>query len=866
VASRYNHRDAEPRQRARWEEARVFEANGPGSPAKKKAYILEMFPYPSGRIHMGHVRNYSMGDVIARTRKAQGYDVLHPMGWDAFGLPAENAAIERGEHPGRWTYENIATMRGQLKKLGLSIDWSREFATCDPSYYVHQQRLFLDFFKAGLVHRWQAKVNWDPIENTVLANEQVVDGRGWRSGALVETRRLDQWFFRTTAFAQDMLDALGTMGGWPEKVRTMQANWIGRSQGLRFSFPWASETTLPDAALSEIEVFTTRPDTLFGASFVGIAAEHPVAVACGKKNLALAEYLESCQRSGTTEEALETAEKTGFDTGLRVAHPFDPTLELPVYVANFVLVEYGTGAIFGCPAHDQRDLDFALKYGLSVRPVVLPAEASAAEFAIEKTAYTGGGTLIGSDFLDGLSVDDAKGAAIERMVAIERGEATTVWRLRDWGVSRQRYWGCPIPIIRCAVCGPVPVPDDQLPVRLPEDVTFDSPGNPLERHPSWKHTLCPCCGGAAERETDTLDTFADSSWYWARFCGQPDDRPTDLAAAAYWLPVDHYIGGVEHAVLHLLYARFFARGMQSVGHINVSEPFANLFTQGMVTHATFKSEDGRWLSPAEIEFRGAEAFESATGGAVAVGGIEKMSKSKKNTVDPEEIVATYGADVARLFVLSDSPPERDVEWTAAGVEGSWRFVQRLWSTLEAVAEEKCGGGPLAEAVNATDEALALRRLGHRAVEAVSNGIEGFRFNAAIAHIHELTTALRKTDGSLDIEMAKARLEVAGLLVRLVNPFLPHLAEEAWTLLGGEGLVALAAWPNPNPALTALDEITLPVQVNGKKRGEITVAKGLDNATVERLALSLDEISPFVRGLSVKKTVIVPDRIINIVVG
>lgn len=862
MAERYNHREVEQRQRARWNEARLFEAGQP-DPDRKKCYVLEMFPYPSGRIHMGHVRNYSMGDVIARRRHAGGDQVLHPMGWDAFGLPAENAAFERGAHPRDWTLANIDAMREQIKLLGFALDWTREFATCEAGYFKHQQAMFQQMWAADLIYRRKQMVNWDPVEHTVLANEQVVDGRGWRSKALIERRELEQWVFRTTAFASDLTDAVQKLDQWPEKVRIMQANWIGRSSGLQFRFRLDPATPAPDGTQA-FEVYTTRPDTLFGAAFAAISPDHALARALAGSRADVAAFIAECQRSGTSEAAIETQEKRGIDTGLRVVHPFDPDQTLPVWVGNFVLMDYGTGAIFGCPAHDQRDLDFARKYGLPVLPVVIPDGVDVATVQIGDEAWTGPGVLANSHFLDGLSIEEAKEAAINRMEAEGAGVRKVNYRLRDWGMSRQRYWGCPIPVIHCDSCGAVPVPASQLPVELPQDVTFDTPGNPLDRHPTWKHVDCPSCGRPARRETDTLDTFVDSSWYWARFCGQPQDRPTDLAAVAHWLPVDHYIGGVEHAVLHLLYSRAFARAMHQTGHIGLDEPFAHLFTQGMVTHATFKSHDGRWLNPTEVETRdrdgGSVVVEIATGQPVTVGPSEKMSKSVRNTVDPTEIIETYGADVARLFVLSDSPPERDVEWSEAGAEGAWRFVQRVWALVS-----EMGAAPAAPVGELEGPALDLRRLTHKTIASVTAGIDGFRFNTAIAALHEFVGAVRRADRAspgMDVAIGEA----LRVLVRLLQPFTPHLAEECWQVLGGEGFLIKAGWPVADPALLSTDSVTLAVQVNGKRRGELTVAKSLAQDIVQAEALALPGVQAFVEGREIKKVIIVPGRIVNIVVA
>jgi leucyl-tRNA synthetase len=855
MATRYDPQAAETRWRAAWDAADLFKAKSPAEAGDApKAYILEMFPYPSGRVHMGHVRNYAMGDVVARHRRANGYNVLHPMGWDAFGMPAENAALQRGVHPGKWTYENIAAMRAQLKKLGLSLDWSREFATCDPDYYGAQQALFLKMLDKGLVYRKASKVNWDPVDNTVLANEQVVDGRGWRSGAVVEQRELTQWFFRITHYADDLLQEVQKLERWPEKVRTMQANWIGRSEGLQMRFEFSGET--PAGFENGVDIFTTRPDTLFGASFIALSPDHPLTLQLAQGNAALTAFRAECAAVGTSEEAIEKAPKLGFDTGLTVQHPFDPERTLPVWVANFVLMGYGTGAIFGCPAHDQRDIEFARKYGLDVVPVVLPPNADPATFDVQDDAYTGPGTIFHSAFLDGLAIDDAKRMAISKIESQGLGEGKVNYRLRDWGVSRQRYWGCPIPIVHCEACGIVPVPADELPLRLPDDVTFDKPGNPLERHATWKDTTCPTCKGKARRETDTLDTFVDSSWYWARFAS-----PDDMAERAYWLPVDQYVGGVEHAVLHLLYARFFARAMRDVGELDLpsGEPFAGLFTQGMVTHETYKSAKGDWLEPSDVAFKAGAWFEIATGAPVSVGPIEKMSKSKKNTVDPDAIIQAFGADTARWFVLSDSPPERDVEWTQSGAEGAARFVQRIWSIFDALPDSK------APAPGTDEASMALRKASHKAVAAIDRAINEFRFNSAVASIHEWVTALKKAEADTG-SVTGARFEGASMLARCLTPFMPHLAESCWERLGEFGFVSAAAWPMPDPALLEDDSVTMAVQVNGKRRGEITVSKALTKDAVEAAAFAEPDVATFLDGKVVKKTIVVPGRIVNIVVA
>jgi leucyl-tRNA synthetase len=837
---RFDHQAAEARWQALWDQRQSFAAHDDS--AKPKSYVLEMFPYPSGRIHMGHVRNYTMGDVVARTRRAQGFEVLHPMGWDAFGMPAENAAMEKGVHPGGWTRANIAAMRAQLKRLGFALDWSRELATCEPDYYGQEQALFLDMLAAGLVYRKESAVNWDPVDMTVLANEQVIDGRGWRSGALVERRKLNQWFLKITDFADDLVDGLKTLDQWPDKVKLMQENWIGRSTGLRFTFAVEGG--------GSFDVFTTRPDTLFGASFAAIAADHPLARQCGETNPALAAFIAECQAGGTAAADIETQEKLGFDTGLSVIHPLDASIRLPVFVANFVLMDYGTGALFGCPGHDQRDLDFARKYQLPVIRVV--AEEGEEKAPIHDEAYTGPGRMVNSRWLDGMSADEARAAVIARAEAEGWGEGVTQYRLRDWGVSRQRYWGTPIPIIHCEICGAVPVPKKQLPVVLPEDVTFDVPGNPLDRHPTWKHVDCPQCGKPARRETDTLDTFTNSSWYFIRFASAPDDRPFDPALAAKWLPVGQYIGGVEHAILHLLYARFWTRALQHIGMLDVAEPFAGLFTQGMVTHETYSRPQGEglppmWFTPDEVERTGTSATLKDDGLAVEIGRVIKMSKSKKNVIDPDAILGRYGADAVRWFVLSDSPPERDLAWSEAGIDGAWRFVQRVWRLAEDTATAADGAAD-----------VKLDRIVHRAIAAVTSDIEKLQFNKAVARLYELVGALERSTAG------PSRRAGVITLVQLVGPMAPHLAEEAWALLGQDGLVCDAAWPVADPALLVDDEVTIAVQVNGKLKGDFTAAKGSDKAALEAAALALPNVQRTLDGAAPKKIIVVPDRLVNIV--
>ena len=860
AVERYNAKETEPRWQEVWSERELFRTHN--DDPRPKYYVLEMFPYPSGRIHMGHVRNYTMGDVVARYKRARGFNVLHPMGWDAFGMPAENAAMQNKVHPKEWTYANIDTMRKQLKSMGLSLDWSREIATCDPSYYKHQQRMFLDFLEAGLVTRKTAKVNWDPVDQTVLANEQVIDGRGWRSGALVEQRELTQWFFKITDFAAGLDARLDTLERWPEKVRLMQRNWIGRSEGLLVRFALDPATT-PSNDVS-LEIYTTRPDTLFGAKFLAVAPDHPLAKAVAENDPELGAFIEECRRMGTAQEAIDKAEKLGFDTGIRATHPFDPDWQLPVYVANFILMEYGTGAIFGCPAHDQRDLDFVNKYGLGNIPVVCPPDQDPATFTVTDTAYDGDGRLINSRFLDGMSIGDAKEEVARRLEAETRngrpvGERKVNYRLRDWGISRQRYWGCPIPVIHCERCGVLPVPRENLPVRLPEDVSFELPGNPLDRHPTWRHVSCPQCRGEARRETDTMDTFVDSSWYFARFTDPKDTEvPTDPDIADSWLPVDQYIGGIEHAILHLLYSRFFTRAMRRVDLVGIDEPFDGLFTQGMVVHETYRDPAGNWVQPADIRIEAdggsRRAFHVKTSEPIEIGSIEKMSKSKKNTVDPDDIIASYGADTARWFMLSDSPPERDVIWTEEGVQGAWRFVQRVWRIVGEVAE----AGRTAEA--GTE---ALRRAAHKALAAVQDDIEDLRFNRAVARVYELANAIG-TELQAGKGATAAAREATGILVQLIAPMMPHLAEECWRTLGRKGLVAEAPWPEVERALLVEDVITLPVQVNGKKRADITVARDADNQAIETAALSHEAVQRAMEGKPARKIIVVPQRIVNVV--
>ncbi|OUS34768.1 leucine--tRNA ligase [Rhodobacterales bacterium 56_14_T64] len=847
--SRYKASEIEANWQAAWEKAGIFQAKRTAD--KPKYYVLEMFPYPSGRIHMGHVRNYTMGDVVARYKMATGHNVLHPMGWDAFGLPAENAAIAIGGHPKDWTYNNIKEMRGQMKPLGLSIDWTREFATCDPEYYGQQQALFLDFLKEGLVYRKNAVVNWDPVDLTVLANEQVEAGRGWRSGALVERRELTQWFFKISDHSEELLDALDGLDNWPAKVRVMQENWIGKSRGLQFSFERS------DGGES-IEVYTTRPDTLNGASFVGISPDHPIAKALEADNPELAEFLVECRKGGTTEEAIETAPKLGYDTGIKVKHPLTG-VELPVWIANFILMEYGTGAIFACPAHDQRDLDFCRKYDL---PVIDTFFALDNDTPVANTAFVPAKSekVRWVDHFAGLTEatgEDAVNTTVDFAEKAGWGTGVTKFRLRDWGLSRQRFWGCPIPVVHCDACGVVPEKKENLPIELPEDVTFDKPGNPLNWHPTWRDCACPSCGEPAKRETDTMDTFVDSSWYFARFTAPNAETPTDMAEAEYWMNVDQYIGGIEHAILHLLYSRFFARAMQICGHLpeSAKEPFDALFTQGMVTHAIYQTEgdNGRpkYHYPEEVDLRDGKAFLNDGGAEAQVIPSAKMSKSKNNVVDPLAIISSYGADTARWFMLSDSPPERDVEWTASGAEATFKHLSRVYRIASEVAESDI-------AANGNDDAL-LREM-HKAIEEVTKGVESFGFNAAIAKLYGFTATLAKSKAGSD-----AKNQAVKTLAQLMSPMTPHLSEQIWQMLGGEGLITIAPWPVADPAMLIDEMVTLPIQVNGKRRAEISVPKDMDKAEVEKLALATEAVQRLLDGKAPKKVIVVPGRIVNVVV-
>ena len=854
MSEKYNIRESEAKWRKIWDESNAFRT-GTEDNNKEKYYVLEMFPYPSGRIHVGHVRNYTLGDVVARYKKACGYNVLHPMGWDAFGLPAENAAIERGAHPGEWTYENIEAMRIQLKAMGLSIDWEREFATCDPSYYRHEQAMFLKFLEKGIAYRKESMVNWDPVDNTVLANEQVIDGCGWRTGAPVERRKLNQWFLKITDYADDLIDGLQTLDRWPEKVRIMQENWIGKSVGLQFK--WSI-----NGLDEQIEVFTTRPDTLFGASFIGLAPDHPLSKELAGDKEGFDDFIKECQAVGTSEAAIEKADKLGFDTGLTATHPLLGR-EVPIYIANFILMDYGTGAIFGVPAHDQRDYDFAKKYNLPFTQVI-----SSEDHDIEKEAYTGPGKVINSaEWLNGKTIEEAKATVIAKCEEDSSGYGTTNYRLRDWGISRQRYWGCPIPVVyRNSDGACIPVPEDQLPVELPKDVDFSKPGNPLDNHPTWKHTTCPETGEPATRETDTFDTFFESSWYQFRYCDPKNETvPTDKSKADYWLPqgrgVDQYIGGVEHAVLHLLYARFFTRAMQTCGYVSADEPFHGLFTQGMVTHETYKDENGKWMFPADYD-----ALEDKS--KATVGPSIKMSKSKKNVVDPADIMDTYGADAARLFILSDSPPERDLEWTESGIEGAWKFVNKAYAALQKFDFAAFNLDNIDKNnLDLSDKGADLRHLTHKTIKGVSEAIEAFAMNKAVALLREFFNAL----SSFKVQKPHdewAVDEAAKSFIIMINPVMPHLAEELWLHIHSGEAKSLTEidWPVCDESLLVQKTITIGVQVNGKVRAQITLSPDANEDEAKEAALSQDNVQKFMEGKTVRKFIYVPGKIVNVVAG
>lgn len=854
-SSRYNHRETELKWQQFWRDQKTFKAHDQKD--KKKYYVLEMFPYPSGRIHVGHVRNYTIGDIIARFMHAQGYEVLHPMGWDAFGLPAENAAIQNKKHPNAWTHGNIKAMKSQLEGLGFSYDWDREIASCDVDYYKHEQKIFLDFYKHRLVERRETFVNWDPVENTVLANEQVIDGKGWRSGAPVEKRKLQGWYLKITDYAEDLLQGLDQLTEWPEKVITMQRNWIGKSEGAYIDFV-ITETN------ENLRVFSTRPETLFGAAFCALSPNHPISEELAKADSSIKAFIAECNSVGTSLEAIEKMEKKGIKTHLSVRHPFNPEITLPIYIANFVLMDYGTGCVFGCPAHDARDFEFARKYNLKIQSVIAPAREELKDIALDEP-YLDDGVMVHSDFLNGLSVTDARAKAIEALIQRQAGERTTTYRLRDWGVSRQRYWGCPIPMIHCATCGVVPVPFDQLPVQLPDDVSFDKPGNPLDHHPTWKHTTCPTCDSAATRETDTLDTFFESSWYFARFCSPQAEVPFDKQLADHWLPVDQYIGGIEHAVLHLLYSRFFTRALKKCGYLEIEEPFKRLLSQGMVCHATYRSASSEWLFPEEVYLDDAGTPRRTSDHTiVTLGRSEKMSKSKKNVVDSDDMIESYGADTVRLFTVSDSPPERDFEWTDAGIQGSWRFINKLWRFVYDAMPYLSPLNAEAEFDNLSESDLTLRKTTHKTIKLASEDLTSFHFNRYVARLRELSNDLFTVD-LISTHSAVLR-ESLETLILLLNPAVPHLTEELWQLMGHADPITSVSWPSFDPSLATSNTYTLAVQVNGKLRAAIDIPVDLDEEGVKALVLHDERIKAQTDGKEIRKIVFVAGKVFNVVVA
>tara|TARA_B100000212_G_scaffold31398_1_gene20514 strand:- start:5811 stop:8375 length:2565 start_codon:yes stop_codon:yes gene_type:complete len=852
----YNPKKIEPYWQNLWSKEKPFAAEKSEKNLPKK-YILEMFPYPSGKIHMGHVRNYTIGDVITRYRLTKGDNVLHPMGWDAFGMPAENAAIENNVHPKEWTYKNISSMKSQLKSLGLAIDWEKEFATCDHEYIKHQQSIFIDFFENNLVYRKESEVNWDPVDKTVLANEQVIDGLGWRSGAIVERRKLNQWFLKISDFSDDLLEGIEELKLWPDKVKTMQKNWIGKSSGAVVNFKIKGEFS---KNIDSIEVYTTRPDTLFGASFCAISPDHEIAVKISKHNEEAKKFIKKCQKIASTEEAIEKVDKEGFKTGISVQHPFDVKIELPVYIANFVLSSYGKGAIFGCPAHDQRDLDFANKYDLPIKPVVCPEGVNEQDLNITKEAYIGDGKIINSKFLNGLSINEAKEAAIKKLKEFKAGTNKTNYRLRDWGISRQRYWGCPIPILHREDGAIIPVPKDELPITLPEDIDLSAPGNPLDSHPTWKYTTCKKTGMKAIRETDTFDTFIDSSWYFARFCDLDNTQPINKNEANYWLPVDQYIGGIEHAILHLLYSRFFTRALKITGHLEIKEPFNGMFTQGMVCHETYSDEKGKWIEPSYvIKDENNQACHKETGEKIIVGASEKMSKSKKNIVDPDDIIKMYGADTARWFVLSDSPPDRDIFWTEAGIESSHRFIKKIWRIVleyKQIIDKKITNNEIQQE--------KYKKIMNNSIRDISINLENIAFNKAIANLYSLIGELSKSEIKENID-SKMASEVLSQLIIMLSPFIPHLAEESWAYCGFKGLVCKEKWPTFSENLTKEDTVTVIVQINGKKRGELTIPPETNQEKIVEQAKNISKINNDLGNNKIKKVIYVKGRILNFVI-
>ena len=860
MIEKYNPKVVEQKWQKIWQDKKTFEVEIDQS--KQKYYILEMFPYPSGKIHMGHVRNYTLGDVVARYKRAQGFNVMHPMGWDAFGLPAENAAMQNKTSPKKWTYENIEQMKNQLKLMGFSIDWSREFATCDEDYYFQQQKLFRILYENGLVYRKESLVNWDPVEQTVLANEQVIEGKGWRSGANVEQKKLSQWFFKITEFSENLLSDLSKLDRWPEKVKSMQSNWIGKSLGCQIQFEiYDNDKT---ATNEKLEIFTTRQDTIFGATFCAISPNHSFAESLSHSNESIKSFIAACQKKGFSEETLAKEEKEGEFTNYYVKHPFKKDTFLPIYVANFILMDYGTGAIYGCPAHDQRDLDFAIKYKLNIIPVICPQGIDPKSFKINEEAYTENGTLINSEFLNGKNIEDAKEEVNQKLEKLEIGQSKINYRLRDWGISRQRYWGCPIPVMYREDGEIILVPEKDLPVKLPEEVNFEEKGNPLDSHSTWKHAICPETGMKAIRETDTLDTFVDSSWYFLRFCSaKNNEEPFNKKDIDYWMPVDQYVGGVEHAILHLLYSRFFSRALQKGKQLEISEPFDGLFTQGMVCHETYRNEKNEWVYPDEVvEIKG-QIVHINSGEKIIKGPSESMSKSKKNVIDPEEIIYKYGADSARWFVLSDSPPERDINWSESGIQGSWRFCQKIWSLVQNNIEVFQGTSN-EDFQNISEKAKELQREVHVSLSQVTTSIEKFQMNVSVAKIYEMVNHLSKfnTEKSEDKSILKESLEI---LIRIIEPMTPHLAEECWKIIGKTSELSTQPWPIVKEKLLIKDSTTVIIQINGKKRGELSITIDSKEEDVVKESMKIKNIADILEGKKIVKQIFVPNKILNLVI-
>ncbi len=836
MSSRYNHKLIEKKWQKIWSEKKIFQTKKNYS--KKKFYVLEMFPYPSGKIHMGHVRNYTLGDVVARYKRMRGYNVLHPMGWDAFGLPAENAALTEKKHPESWTYQNIKTMKEQLLQMGLSLDWTREIATCHPEYYKHEQKFFVDMFKAGLAYKKEAEVNWDPVDKTVLANEQVIDGRGWRSGAIVEKKKLSQWFLKISKYSDELLEGLESLPDWPNKVKTMQSNWIGKSIGAEIDFKILNKA-------SQITIFTTRPDTIFGATFIALSTEHELSIEISKGNNGLVEFIKNCKDLNSDKI------KRGFDTGLFVAHPFIQGKQLPIFVANFVLKEYGLGAIFGCPAHDQRDLDFANEYGLDVIPVVKEINSKEKNSNIVKEAYTGDGVLINSDFLNGQSVVNGKEIIINEIEKRNIGKKKINYKLRDWGISRQRFWGCPIPIIYREDGEVLAVEENELPVELPKVKEFSESSSTLKNIPGWKETVCSTTGLKAVRETDTFDTFFESSWYYFRYCNARLNKAFNKDDIDYWLPVDQYIGGIEHAILHLLYSRFFTKALRDLNYFELNEPFKGLFTQGMVTHITYKNKKGEWVEPKEVVKENG-VLKDLKNLEIEVGKVEKMSKSKKNVIDPGDIINIYGADTARWFMLSDSPPERDLQWTDTGIASSFKFINKIYDFVEKFESYKVKKSGKDEAI---DELKVI-------VNEVSNNIEAFQFNKSVAKIYEFVNILNNSISENKISKQGFEWSLKKLCI-ILQPFVPHISEEIWSSLDGKNLCIDELWSDEK--VKKKIRLKIAVQINGKTKEIIEVDNKLSKDSVMDIVKNNGKIKKNLLGKKINREIYVPGKIINLVI-